>query len=403
MKILQINKYFYRKGGAETVFFNTINLLERQGHTVIPFCLKSKKNQSSPYSSYFVDYPELSESPWHVKAKNISRFIYNREAARQLEKLIIAEKPDIAHIHLLFNSLSVSILPVLKKYNIPVVMSVHDYRLVCPAYTFIDGQGHFCERCKDGNYSHCIVHRCSKGSLFNSIMLAADSYFRSIIISPIKLIDKFIFVSNFSRNKHILINPSFECKSTYLYNFTPPVKAQASVKGDYLFFFGRISEEKGIETLLNAVRDMPNVELVLAGTGPLLDKLKSNTPANARFVGYKSGEELESLIRGASFVIVPSETYENNPMTIIESYTIGTPVIGSNLGGIPELIKEGNTGFTFEPKSASALQATIHKALSVSDDAYNNMVDAAKTFAAQNFSEESHYQRLMEIYSTVIR
>ena len=170
MKILQLNKYFYQKGGAETVFFNTISTLENRGHQVIPFALKNKKNKFSEYASYFVDYPELSESNIWTKITNIPAFIYNRQAAKQLERLILDKKPDIAHIHLLFNSLSVSILPVLQKYRIPTVMTVHDYRLICPAYTLTNGKGKICELCKDRHFIHCTLNRCSNGNLTNSML-----------------------------------------------------------------------------------------------------------------------------------------------------------------------------------------------------------------------------------------
>lgn len=403
MKILQINKYFYKKGGAETVFFNTIDLLTRKGHTVVPFTLKNKKNLPSPYASYFVDYPELSESGLWTKLRNLPSFIYNKEAARKLEELLIAEKPDIAHIHLMFNSMSVSILPVLRKYNIPVVMSVHDYRLVCPAYTFVDGKGHFCERCKNGAYYNCMLYRCSNRNLFNSVMLSLDSYYRGKYIRPMDYMNRFIFVSQFSRQKHIYINPAFENRSTYLYNFTPAVRETSTGKGDYLFFFGRISEEKGIVTLLNAIKQLPDVQLILAGTGPLLEEMKEKAPINAQFVGFKQGEELQALVRNASFVLVPSETYENNPMTIIESYTLGTPVIGSDLGGIPELIEVGKTGFVFTPKSSESLSQTIRQALAISEAEYAAMSEAAKQFSADNFSEEAHYFKLMQIYDSVVK
>lgn len=403
MKILQINKYFYRKGGAETVFFNTIKLLEQHNHIVIPFCLKNKKNESSPYESYFVDYPELSESTVIERIKNLKSFFYNEEAAQKLEELILKESPDIAHIHLMFNSLSVSILPVLKKYNIPTVMSVHDYRLVCPAYTLTDGKGHFCERCRDKEYINCVLHLCSKRNFINSTMLCMDSYFRTLFIPPIKYIDKFIFVSKFSMNKHIHLDGRFKYKCTSLYNFTPPVKDYEPIKGNYLLFFGRISEEKGIVTLLNAIKNLPAVKLKLAGTGHLLDTLKKVSPPNAEFVGFKQGDELKELIHNASFVVVPSECYENNPMTIIESYAIGTPVIGSDLGGIPELIEENKTGYVFEPKSVMGLQTAITQALEISDTQYVDVSANCKKFASANFSEESHYQKLMQIYDDCIK
>lgn len=402
MKILQINKYFYKKGGAETVFFNTISLLESKGHTVIPFCLQNKKNQESPYSSYFVDYPELSESNLFTKIKNVFRFIYNKQAARKIEKLIIKEKPDIAHIHLLFNSLSVSILPVLRKYNIPVVMSVHDYRLVCPAYTFTDGKGNFCEKCSTGKFYHCITNKCSKQSFFNSTMLSLDSYFRALFIPPIAYINKFIFVSSFSRNKHIQVNSMFKDKSVYLYNFTPTVEDTNINKGEYMLFFGRISEEKGLRTLIQSIKGLPHINLKIAGTGPLWDELTQENIPNVDFLGFMSGKELENCIAKASFVIVSSECYENNPMSIIEAYTLGKPVIGSNLGGIPELIVDNETGFLFKTKSVESLKNAIQKANDVPNGVYQEMSKSAIKFADENFSETSHYNKLIRIYEEVI-
>lgn len=402
MKILQINKYFYRKGGAETVFFNTIKLLEKKGHTVIPFSIANRKNEPTIYSKYFVNYPELSESSTFDKIKNTNSFFFNKEAAKKLEKLILTEKPDIAHIHLMFNSLSVSILPVLKKYNIPTVMSVHDYRLVCPAYTFTDGDGKFCELCKDEKFYHCILKRCSKKNFINSLMLSLDSYFRSLFYRPTDYINKFIFVSQFSMNKHIQINPIFKERGTYLYNFTPAIPETTKTKGKYLLFFGRLSEEKGIRTLIQTFKKASELHLKIAGTGPMLDILNKECPPNVELLGFVKGLELETLIREASFVIVPSECYENNPMTIIESYTIGTPIIGSDLGGIPELIITGKTGFKFKPKSVDSLYDTIQEAINISDEEYLDMVNNCRVFAQSNFSEEQHYSKLMEIYNSCL-
>jgi glycosyltransferase involved in cell wall biosynthesis len=402
MKVLQINKYFYIKGGAETVFFNTMDLLTEKGHTVIPFSLKNKKNRPCAYEACFVDYPELSESGLLTKLRYLPAFIHNRQAARKLKALVLAEKPDVAHIHLMFNCFSASILPVLKACNVPVVMSVHDYRLICPAYTFIDGQGHFCERCKAKHPYHCIIHRCYRNEYLNSILLALDSYYRTWFIRPVKLIDTFIFVSRFSRGKHISMDASFEAKSLYLYNFTPLSYKGECVRGDYVLYFGRISAEKGIPTLMKAMEELDEVKLKIVGTGPLLEKLKKTGAPNTAFEGFRSGDELHDYIRKARFVVVPSECYENNPLTIIESMTLGTPVIGSRIGGIPELIEEGRTGYVFDVKSAASLRQTIQKALSLPDHEYTAMSQAAKDFAAKHFSAEAHYRKLIEVYDSVI-
>ncbi len=403
MKVLQIDKYFYLKGGAETVFFNTIDLLEEKGHKVIPFCLKSIKNRPSTYDKYFVNYPELSESSTLTKIKKTPAFLYNKESARKLEALILKEKPDIAHIHLLFNGISVSILPILKKYKIPVIMTAHDYRLICPAYTFTNGKQELCEKCKDSKqYWRCITNKCSKGNLANSILLSLDSYFRESLFPPAKLINKFIFVSKFSQNKHIEANEVYAKKSTHLYNFTPIEKEKYIVKEKYLLYFGRISEEKGISTLIKAMRAFPDIHLKIVGTGPLLQELNKDKAENISFLGFKEGLELKNLISKAAFVVVPSEWYENNPLTIIESMTLGTPVIGSDIGGIPELINRNITGYLFSPGSINELTEAIKCAINLNTAEYQQMVEATQEYASNNFSKEAHYSRLMEIYKSTI-
>jgi len=406
MKILQINKYFYPKGGAETVFFNTIDLLLSFGHKVIPFALKNDKNKPSDYEEFFVDYPELSDSGFITKLKNVRRFIYNKSAAKQLEKIILKEKPDVAHIHLMFNGHSVSILPVLKKYNIPIVLTAHDYRLICPAYTITNGKNQICELClASQQYWHCITNKCSHGSLLNSTLLAMDSYFRKYFISPFNYIDHFIFVSNFSRNKHIQANKLFESKSSQLYNFTSikDLTEGDACNGNYVLFYGRISQEKGVSVLLDAAKQLPNLNFKILGDGTLLNDYKENASNNVDFLGFKSGKELVSYIKNARFVVVPSICYENNPMAIVEAMSLGTPAIGSNIGGIPELIEDGTTGFLFEAGSGNDLASSISKAINLPLVEYDKMVDNAQKFAEAQFSPLSHYQSLINIYQSVIR
>lgn len=176
-----------------------------------------------------MDYPELSESNIWTKITNIPSFIYNRQAAKQLERLILDKKPDIAHIHLLFNSLSVSILPVLQKYRIPTVMTVHDYRLICPAYTLTNGKGKICELCKDRHFIHCTLNRCSNGNLTNSMLLSLENSFRSCFYEPLNYIDKFIFVSKFAqKNISNSILDMHQKQSNYI--TLPQIYLQESIK-----------------------------------------------------------------------------------------------------------------------------------------------------------------------------
>ena len=402
MKILQIDKYYYLKGGAETVFFNTIHLLREKGHEVIPFFFFFPKNAPSDFETYFVDYPELSECNLLTKISHIPSFIYNKEAARQIERLIIEQQPDLAHIHLLFNSHSVSILPVLKKHHIPMVMTVHDYRLICPAYTFRNGKGEICEKCLHHSYWNCLLHKCSNNNWGNSAILTLDSIFRSNFYRPIDYIDKFIFVSKFAQYKHIQANPLYSSKATQLYNFTPYITSQKGKRGSYILYFGRISHEKGVRTLISAMKNIPNIPLKIAGTGPLLEDLKRYGTGNVEWLGFKKGMELEELIRNAMYVVVPSEWYENNPLSIIESMAMGVPVIGSDIGGIPELIQHRKNGFLFPSKSSEALENSIKTAFHLSDTQYHELSTNAIAFANRHFSQDSHYNQLMSIYQSIL-
>jgi glycosyltransferase involved in cell wall biosynthesis len=402
MKVLQINKYFYPKGGSETVFFQTIELLEAYDHEVIPFSVRNPQNRPTPYAAYFANYTDPAQSSLGAKLRHLPSFFYNRNAAKQLDRLLEREKPDIAHIHLLFNSLSVSILPVLKKRGIPVVMTAHDHRLICPAYLFLDGKGQICERCRGERYYECLVRRCSKGNLFHSLMLTLDSYFRQYVLSPLDYVDRFIFVGRFAYAKHLEFSSRYEGKSSVLFNFTLIPPRPVSEKENYVLYVGRISTEKGLPVLIQAMESVANVRLKIVGTGPLLDTLRSEGRPDTEFTGFLSGKALHDAIRKARFIIVPSEWYENNTLVIIEAYTLGTPAIGSRIGGIPEFIQDGVNGFLCEPSSVEELRQTIRKALSLSPEAYAVMCREAQSFAHEHFTGEAYYRKLIALYNDVI-
>lgn len=403
MKVLQINKYFYTKGGADAVFFNTMELLSSRGHTVIPFCTANTRNATSIYSKFFVDAPEIRDQSFLRKVLSVGRFIWNKEAARQLEKLILIEKPDIAHLHNIFNGLSLSILPILKKYRIPVVITIHDTRFICPSSYFHTRS--YCRNCLMWGSLSCVVHRCYQDNFLNSLMCSMEMLHKEKLFNYNRFIDRYIFVSNCFQSFHAEKHSWFRDKGTVLYNFQPGIeKGQASCKkGEYLLFYGRITVEKGIKTLVETMKYVPDVNLIVVGTGPLLEELKCRQQSNVKFVGFKSGKELFNLVSHASFVIVPSEWEENNPLTIIESYTLGKPVIGARIGGIPEIIEEGKTGFIFEAFSKEDLLHTIKRAIKINDDKYLEMSQCAKKFADIHFSPESHYNQLINIYNSVIK
>ncbi len=404
MKVLLIDVYNYNKGGAETVCFNTGRMLEENGHQLVYFTLKWEENNPSPYAKYFPESKETRKGMFR-QVENVVNYFYHFEAARKMEELIEAEKPDIAHIHLMWGQITPSIFPVLKRHHIPILFTVHDYRIVCPAYTFRDGNGRICEDCKGRYFYKCFTHTCCKGSKVMSVVMAAEMYFRNAFFNPAKYIDGFFYVSNFAREIQEKYMPALKSKPNItLYNFSTSIvdEPKEMLKERYYLFFGRLSYEKGVKTLLKAFQTMPEYRLKVVGTGPKEEELKTfvseNKMKNVEFLGYKRGKELTGLVAGAYFVIVPSEWYENNPMTIIESYSVGTPVIGARIGGIPEIIIEGKTGYQFKSGDASDLGNVIKRADSMSEVEYIAMSESTLDFAHANFSKESYFPKLVAFY-----
>lgn len=404
MKVLQINSGHYRRGGADVVYLNTTDLLREKGHEVSCFSMKDEKNLPAKEENMFAENMDLRNAGAWQKIKAAPSFIHNRDAAAKLNALLTAVKPDIAHIHLYLGKLSSSILPVLRRHRVPVVFTVHDYRFICPAYLFLDGNNQVCEKCKSGFYLNCTLKKCSEGNLLQSLLLSVDAYYRKYRINPIRYAEQFIFVSDFIRQKHIEFNPAYQAKASLLYNFVPGLEKVNPVhtKGDYFLFYGRLSREKGVDTLIQAAKQA-GIRLKLAGTGSLSEKYSSNPDSRIEFLGHQTGAALWKLVSQASFVLVPSEWYENNPLTILEAYGLGKPVIGSRIGGIPEIVQDGQTGFLFEPGNTNELAERLRKANDMNDTDYQRMSMSARRFANRTFDPETHYQQLIKIYTETIQ
>ena len=422
MKILLINNCHWRRGGSETVYFGTAELLISKGHEVVFLSFGDEKNIKTEQKEYFVK----RRNPFY----GIISYFSNGDAASAIDEVLTKEKPDIAHAHLMWGGMTASIISVLHKHGVPLVHTAHDYRMVCPAYTFRNGKGEVCEECEGGNFIHCVRNRCGKGSLIRSALMTAEMYYRNCKWHPAKELDGIIFVSKFSKQKHEESDPLFKkTNNTVLYNFTtvgndyPPVEQD----GGYYLYYGRLSEEKGIDTLLKVFSKHPELTLKVVGTGPLEESLKkkynsafvninainnsipSRTIAegnkcyqNIQFLGYHSGSELAELVRNARFVCVPSEWYENNPMTIVEAYSLGVPVIGAQIGGIPEIVEEGQTGFLFESGNVESLENAILTSTRVNDEGYAELKRNAIDFAYNHFNGDVYLHRLLSFYKEVL-
>lgn len=406
MRILQINNCHYRRGGADIVYLNTIELLNKYNHKAIPFSSKNEKNIDSAFENYFISEINYFGANFFKKIFLFIRFFFSVESKKKIEILIKKEKPEIAHIHLYKGDLTPSILLALKKYQIPTVITLHDLGFLCPHNLMLDGKMNICTKCVKGSAFNCVVNKCNRDNIILSTVSALEFKFHKTFFPFENYFNKIIAVSKFGQNIH---NESgrFKKPIAHLYNFYPQLTETIPdhSKGNYFLFFGRLSNEKGLNTLIDAwIKKDRNSILKIVGTGELYDdifkKVRSNT--TIELVGFKSGEELNRIIAKSSFVIVPSECYENNPLTIIEAYANGKPVIGSNVGGIPEIIEDGKTGFLFKMKDVDSLSEKIHLAENTTDKEYKSLSVNARKFSENNFDEESHYTKLMGIYKETI-
>ena len=356
MKVLLINNYHYLRGGAERAYFDLGELLESKGHEVAYFSTQNPRNRRSQYSSYFVkDYDLRSKHNFFIWLWIWGRIIYNREARVKLEKLIRDFQPDIAHLHNIYHHLSPSVISALKKAGIPVAMSLHDYKLICPNYKMFR-QGQICRECPGGKYYNCLKYKCVQNSRLRSLTSALEAYWQEKVLKIYEKVDLFIspcehlkkrFLEAGFRKEKIKVLPHF-------LNWEESLSQSEPDRKDYFLFFGRLSPEKGVETLLNALSETEGVYLKIAGEGSEEDKLKKmvkekNLSSQVEFLGYKDKEDLNNLIRNARAVIFPSVWEEVFGYAILESLALGKPVIASRVGAIPELIRDGQNGYLFEP------------------------------------------------------
>ena len=405
MKILMVNKFFYIKGGSETYYFALKRLLEAKGHTVIDFSMKDEKNFDSPYGEYFVEGVDynggMSKAQQLKAAKNI---IYSSEAKKKLEKLIKETKPDIAHLHIFQHQLSPSILDVLKKYDIPTVYTAHDLKMLCLNYVMMT-HGELCEKCKGGHYINCLKQKCVKNSTLKSTINVVEGYLHKWRKSY-DAIDVIMTPSCFYRNKFVDFGVA-ENRVFHLPNFLDrecPTVDVAEDKEQYFLYFGRLSHEKGILTLIKAIESTKNL-LYIVGTGPCKEEieeyLKAHHMTNVKLLGFKSGQDLINVVGNAKAVILPSEWYENGPYSAIESLQLGRPIIGSRIGGIPELV-DGN-GKVFSHGNVEELREILEQFPKTDTVEYVQFCKRSKEIFEENYMSEGHYEKLVTMYEKAMK
>jgi glycosyltransferase involved in cell wall biosynthesis len=398
--LLSINNYYYLRGGAEAVFLRHNSLFERWGWRVAPFAMQHPKNIDSPWSKYFVDEIEFG-SAYSVRQKimRVPKVIYSFEAQNNISALLDAFPADVCHAHNIYHHISPSILKVVKQRNIPVVMTLHDLKLACPAYNMLARDG-VCERCKGGHIHNVLVRRCIKGSVALSAIIMAEALLHNAIQTFEKYVDRFVVPSRFYIKKLMEWGWSEE-RFVYIPNTVNTDEFRAEYKpGKSFVYFGRLSREKGLSTLIKAAA-VADVPIKIIGTGneeASLRELARALGSDVSFLGYLSGDALHDAIRSSRAVILPSEWYENAPLSIMEAYALGKPVIGADIGGIPELIRADETGCVFKSGSIEDLSTMLVNFDHMSDAQIADMGRNGRAWMTTEFGVEQYVSKTLELY-----
>ncbi|MBR6489755.1 MAG: glycosyltransferase [Muribaculaceae bacterium] len=396
-RVLIVNKFYYPRGGDCIVAMNLERLLKEHGHDVAVFAMDYPENVDSGWNKYYASQVEF-EGSWCNKIRAAKRLMGWGDIKLAFNKILNDFKPDIVHLHNIHSYLSPVLAKLAKHRGCRVVWTLHDFKLVCPSYSCLLN-GKPCEKCIGHSKMHVLKTHCMKDSFAASTMayIEARKWNRYVLES---YTDAFVCPSQFMESK--MRKDGFDSEKLHVVcNHIDPVKLELfnsmnNTREDYYAYVGRLSTEKGIETLLNVASKLP-YPLKIAGDGPLSQRLKDQYAYNKNilFLGRQNAQQVATLLSKARFSIMPSECYDNNPLGVIESLCAGTPVVGARIGGITELLDDEN-GITFTSGNKEELEKTIDKAYSISWD-FNTIRERAM----QRFSPKKHLDKILSIYDSL--
>lgn len=395
LTILNISQNHFVRGGSDRYFFTMGELLQKHGHRVIPFTAANPNNEPTEWEQYFPRAADF-ENP---KPIDLFRFLYSRNAVKSIQKLLNNTDVDMAHFHIYYGKLTASILGHLKKAGIPLIQTLHEYKLTCPVYSHLSND-EICEDCEGKHFWRAVPKRCNRGSLARTALSVTESYV-SRFLGSVDKFDHFISVSHFLRKKMIQYGIPEEKIST-VHNFTDVTHITPNFSvGEYVLYFGRVHKSKGILTLIEAAAPLKQVPLYIVGDGEAMPEVQQIVEQNGcehiHLLGFKQGDELQELILNSICTVLPSEWYENCPMSVLESFAYGKPVIGADIGGIPELIDNEVDGFLVPSAGAEALREKLlwmfeHKTEAV------EMGKAGRKKMETEFNADIHYEKIMKVY-----
>ena len=393
--ILKVSQNYYVRGGSDRYFFALAELLKNHGHQVIPFAATSPENEPSEWEHYFPRSADF-EQP---SVGDLFNFLYSRDAVKSIQRLLKDAEIDLAHFHIYYGKLTASILGVIKDAGIPLIQTLHDFKLTCPVHSHTSNN-EICEACAGKHFWRALPKRCNRGSFARTALNVTESYVSRMLGSHDKF-DHFISVCHFNRKKMIQYGIP-ENKISTVHNFVDVSDITPNLDiGNYLLYFGRLYPGKGIFTLIEAALPLKHVPLYIVGDGESVPDIQSilekNSCDHIQLLGFKQGDELRALIQNSICSILPSELYENCPMSILESYAYGKPVIGADIGGIPEIVEDSVDGFLVPAGQPEALRERLQWMFEHKSEAAE-MGRAGRRKVEIEFNPEIHYQKIMKVY-----
>lgn len=412
MNILMANANWYPSGGDWTYVSSVCDIYKKNGHNIIPFAMLNSRNIPTEYDKYFltnINYNELNNNKSiHNIFKAIYKSIYSKEAISKLNNLLDENQVDIAQLNNIHNIHTPSIIPVFKKRSIPVVWRILDYKILCPNRTFLSNQT-ICEKCFKTKYYNCFLNKCKKNSYSASFLTTLESYFNKLM-PYYDLVDYFLFQSEFSRD--LFVKYGFDVKKTSIienpYDINDHILQEKKIKdvsNPYILYFGRISKEKGIFTLYDAVKKLPNIHLKIIGDGPDLAEsinyIQNYSINNIEFVGPIWGKDLEPYIENCEFVVLPSEWYEPNPYVVLQTFSFGKTIVATAIGGLTNMIENDFNGILCNFKDANNLATAINDLFYNKNKLKFLGINARKTVELK-YSPNSYYNKTIDIFTNLI-
>jgi glycosyltransferase involved in cell wall biosynthesis len=403
LRLLSINNFHYRRAGSDACFLDHDALFRARGWETAVFSMQHASNLPSPWEKHFVEEIEFArEYPALEKVRLASKVIYSREGCVRLECLLQDFSPDVVHVHSLYHHISPSVLPVLARRGVPIVMTAHDYKLACPAYKMFDGRA-ICEDCRGGRLLPLIRKSCVHGSRAVSALVALETAFHRSRRYYERYVNRIICPSRFLLDKLVEWGWPRE-RLVYIRNFFDASLWKPNFQaGRYFLYFGRLAPEKGLHALVRASA-LSKCPTRIVGWGPLraeLIALAERLAAPVEVIDHVCAAQLAPLIQGARAVVVPSEWYENASLALLEGFASGKPAIASDIGGNPELVRDGENGWLFEPGNVRALAALLSGVWNESDENVELHGRCAHVLVSRGHSADRYYGAVTSLYGNL--